>query len=209
MPPEEDKEHPSKPAKDELSEDSFYLNESIVQQHDDFQQIMRSAWNSKGVDIQNADSKLEDSLQEVVVKNVIRRFNIDENSSEIVGFLRKKSDGFIKSWNKRYIVIRDNELYYFRSPKDRRIRGYINFDVCNWSVNINKKKSIIKILIKGIPSEICFKADSMIQAESWKEIIQLQIDKYNGKVNQNFKGSEKLYRLKEIDFKNINFFYGY
>ncbi|KAI8393937.1 uncharacterized protein BYT42DRAFT_552768 [Radiomyces spectabilis] len=41
------------------------------------------------------------------------------------GWLHKKSDKY-KTWNKRWFVLKGTNLFYFKSPKDTRMKGIIN-----------------------------------------------------------------------------------
>lgn len=139
MPLEEDKDSQNASAKDEFTEDSFYLDENKWAEFDDVQKILKNyTQNENNADKFTGQSQFSGSFHELVVDSVLKKFSNEESSPEIVGILKKKSEGFIKVWNKRYIVIRDNELYYFSSPKDKTIRGCINFDAFNVSVKLHK-----------------------------------------------------------------------
>ena len=72
-----------------------------------------------------------------------------------------------------------------------------------WS-SINKKP-IVLITIWGFPKEIWFKAESIVQAESWKALIQHQIDKYDGKSNKIFKGVKNWWKFEEVEYLIILF----
>ncbi|KAI9312419.1 hypothetical protein BX666DRAFT_1987298 [Dichotomocladium elegans] len=43
------------------------------------------------------------------------------------GWLHKQSDKY-RTWNKRWFVLQGLSLYYFKSPKDLRVKGIINLD---------------------------------------------------------------------------------
>ena len=55
--------------------------------------------------------------------------------------------------------------------------------------------------MKGLPREIQLKAKSIIQAESWKAIIQHQIDKSDGKLYGKFVNIKQWWKMKEVDYK--------
>ncbi|KAI8884894.1 PH domain-like protein, partial [Backusella circina FSU 941] len=40
------------------------------------------------------------------------------------GWLHKRSDRF-KTWNKRWFILRDSSLFYFKNPKDNKMKGII------------------------------------------------------------------------------------
>ncbi|CAO3622439.1 unnamed protein product [Cunninghamella blakesleeana] len=96
---------------------SSYLNQNNEFIHDDFHQ------NKSASSIQH-----ENSSQGIL--SVARpSFNEMEDSldatPEMEGWLYKQGDKY-KHWNKRWFVLKGSNLFYFKSPKDVRMKGIIN-----------------------------------------------------------------------------------
>jgi len=57
-----------------------------------------------------------------------------------------KQGGSVKSWKKRYFVLKDDCLYYFKSPKDQALTGVVELEpgsvVCE-EAQKKKRTSII------------------------------------------------------------------
>lgn len=49
----------------------------------------------------------------------------ESQAPEHEGWLHKQSDKY-KTWNKRWFVLKGTNLFYFKSPKDVRMKGIIN-----------------------------------------------------------------------------------
>ena len=54
--------------------------------------------------------------------------------------------------------------------------------------------------MKGLSREILLKAENQIQAESWKAIIQHQIERSDGKIYGKFVDVKKWWKMKEADY---------
>ncbi|ORX54021.1 PH-domain-containing protein [Hesseltinella vesiculosa] len=84
--------------------------------HDWFQQEMSTRINQAP----------EQKLSIASVDTMRPRPSIDEfQAPEHEGWLHKQSDRY-KTWNKRWFVLKGNNLFYFKSPKDVRVKGIIN-----------------------------------------------------------------------------------
>ncbi|KAI8340337.1 hypothetical protein BC941DRAFT_393443 [Chlamydoabsidia padenii] len=60
------------------------------------------------------------------IGSVIARPSTDESQApDHEGWLNKRSDKY-KTWNKRWFVLKGTNLFYFKSPKDVRMKGIIN-----------------------------------------------------------------------------------
>jgi len=65
------------------------------------------------------------------------------------GFLTKQG-GSIKTWKKRYCVLKEDNLYYFKTQKDDDVTGQI--PLADWSICIeepNQKKEILLFCLKS------------------------------------------------------------
>ncbi|CDH49050.1 phospholipid binding protein [Lichtheimia corymbifera JMRC:FSU:9682] len=53
--------------------------------------------------------------------------NNEQGKPDMEGWLHKQGDKY-RTWNKRWFVLQGMNLYYFKSPKDLRVKGIINLD---------------------------------------------------------------------------------
>ncbi|CAO3611781.1 unnamed protein product [Cunninghamella blakesleeana] len=89
---------------------------STMNHHDRFQQEMSARIN------QPADQ----TLSILSIDSSLQRPSTDEfQAPEHEGWLHKQSDRY-KTWNKRWFVLKGTNLFYFKSPKDVRMKGIIN-----------------------------------------------------------------------------------
>ncbi|CAI2366645.1 unnamed protein product [Moneuplotes crassus] len=181
------------PLGEDLGEDSFYNEEHKEIEFDDIQDIFHKTKENQD------ELGAPDVFTETVVQNVLEKFNKTKKIPEINGFLKKKS-GKVKIWQKRYFTCRGNELFYLKSPKDSILRGCINFDVCDVTLVEKKNKKIFGIKMKGLKREIQLKAETEVQASSWKAIIQQQIDQSDGKKFSKGIQVKKWWKMQECDF---------
>ncbi|KAI8098777.1 uncharacterized protein BX664DRAFT_271602 [Halteromyces radiatus] len=68
----------------------------------------------------------DQTLSMASVGSSVQRPSTDEfQAPEHEGWLHKQSDKY-KTWNKRWFVLKGTNLFYFKSPKDVRMKGIIN-----------------------------------------------------------------------------------
>lgn len=51
--------------------------------------------------------------------------NMNDMTPDMEGWLHKQGDRY-KTWNKRWFVLKGANLFYFKSPRDIRMKGIIN-----------------------------------------------------------------------------------
>ncbi|CAO3642457.1 unnamed protein product [Cunninghamella echinulata] len=84
--------------------------------HDRFQQEMTAKFNKPA----------DQTLSILSIDSSLQRPSTDEfQAPEHEGWLHKQSDRY-KTWNKRWFVLKGTNLFYFKSPKDVRMKGIIN-----------------------------------------------------------------------------------
>jgi len=93
------------------------------------------------------------------------------------GFLTKQG-GAIKTWHRRWFVLKDNNLYYYKSPKDTEQKGQIQLvstSACNPEPAMKKKGKFYFSV--GTPNRKYFIfADDEESMSSWVDIISKTID---------------------------------
>ncbi|SAM08125.1 hypothetical protein [Absidia glauca] len=68
----------------------------------------------------------DQKLSMASIDSAIQRISTDEfQAPEHEGWLHKQGDKY-KTWNKRWFVLKGTNLFYFKSPKDVRMKGIIN-----------------------------------------------------------------------------------
>ncbi|CAO3597691.1 unnamed protein product [Absidia cylindrospora] len=68
----------------------------------------------------------DQKLSMASIDNPIPRLSADESQApDHEGWLHKQGDKY-KTWNKRWFVLKGTNLFYFKSPKDVRMKGIIN-----------------------------------------------------------------------------------
>ncbi|KAF7725243.1 polar growth protein [Apophysomyces ossiformis] len=69
------------------------------------------------------------NFQEKLLHNAVDRSEVSSvdtfKAPEHEGWLHKRSDRY-KTWNKRWFVLKGANLFYFKSPKDVRMKGIVN-----------------------------------------------------------------------------------
>jgi len=54
----------------------------------------------------------------------------------IEGYLKKKATNIFGIWQKRYFVIKDNKLYYYRTDKQDIVSGCIDFSLVSVKIEV-------------------------------------------------------------------------
>ncbi|CAO3600571.1 unnamed protein product [Absidia cylindrospora] len=68
----------------------------------------------------------DQKLSMASIDSAVQRISTDEfQAPEHEGWLHKQGDRY-KTWNKRWFVLKGTNLFYFKSPKDVRMKGIIN-----------------------------------------------------------------------------------
>jgi len=96
------------------------------------------------------------------------------------GFLTKQG-GAIKTWKKRWFVLKGPKLWYFKSKNDTSAKGFIELEattlVRDESANSKKKKTMFSIQARGLKGRRVFMMypDTQQEAQEWIEAIRRNI----------------------------------
>eukprot|EP01114_Cavostelium_apophysatum_P022806 TRINITY_DN8379_c0_g1_i1.p1 TRINITY_DN8379_c0_g1~~TRINITY_DN8379_c0_g1_i1.p1 ORF type:complete len:588 (-),score=142.77 TRINITY_DN8379_c0_g1_i1:130-1893(-) len=94
------------------------------------------------------------------------------------GWLTKQG-GRVKNWKRRWFVIRDNRMYYYKSAKEQEPQGFIPIEQCCVRFVSNGKKNCVEIydprgpFTKSHPSFFVY-ADSEEELISWVQAINMK-----------------------------------
>lgn len=94
----------------------------------------------------------------------------------IQGYLDKRSTQFLHMWQKRYVVVNEKKLIYYKNETLDQICGCLDFDLFCARVEIdssNPKK--FTIFPFGGTTSFSFKADSKDEAKKWNDTIKAHI----------------------------------
>lgn len=117
-------------------------------------------------------------------------YNIDNKAPYKEGYLLKKGV-FNVSWQRRYFILKDCVLYYYKTMGDAKERGNISIDGCHiTSVSEDKYDKTLCFDISSPATNRVFAlhADTPLELKEWINILQLS--------------SEYLTKLREAKFKN-------
>jgi hypothetical protein len=94
------------------------------------------------------------------------------------GYLTKQG-GHIKTWKKRWCVLKDGTIFYFTSPKDTTPKGTIDLEKSSKisDTNLTKKKHAFQVQTLQRTFVICAESDST--KRDWMTSIQNAIDNLN------------------------------
>jgi len=96
------------------------------------------------------------------------------------GFLTKQG-GAIKTWKRRWFVLKGSKLWYFKSKTDTSAKGFIELEattlVRDESANSKKKKTMFSIQARGLKGRRVFMMypDSQQEQKEWIEAIRRNI----------------------------------
>jgi len=96
------------------------------------------------------------------------------------GFLTKQG-GAIKTWKRRWFVLKGSKLWYFKSKTDTSAKGFIELEattlVRDESANNKKKKTMFSIQARGLKGRRVFMMypDTQQEATEWIEAIRRNI----------------------------------
>jgi len=96
------------------------------------------------------------------------------------GFLTKQG-GAIKTWKRRWFVLKGSKLWYFKSRSDTSAKGFIELEattlVRDESANNKKKKTMFSIQARGLKGRRVFMmyADTQTESTEWIEAIRRNI----------------------------------
>ncbi|CAO3635696.1 unnamed protein product [Cunninghamella blakesleeana] len=65
------------------------------------------------------------SSSRMSMDGITQRLNKENSLPDMEGWLYKQGDKY-KTWNKRWFVLKEANFFYFKSPKDTRMKGLIN-----------------------------------------------------------------------------------
>ncbi|KAL4497114.1 hypothetical protein ABPG72_019434 [Tetrahymena utriculariae] len=97
-------------------------------------------------------------------------------------WVQKRSSNILVGWQKRWLVLKNKKLQYFKTDQSAHYQGCIDFSILTCTVQKveNKKGQIIELRIKVEDSNKTFRFQaskkSSISLEKWAEAIQNQIN---------------------------------
>ena len=107
-----------------------------------------------------------------------RRISVKRQRKKLVnfsGFLLKKSGSIFHGWQKRFVYLSENRLWYYKDKNDLAPCGIINLGIVDAKIKITKKNKLwfSIIIIEGWKREFKFKAKSQEERNQWgAEIIK-------------------------------------
>lgn len=89
------------------------------------------------------------------------------------GWLYKKSPSIFRSWQKRYFILYNKKLKYYKNTKEGRYLGIINFDLVSVQVESIPRDNPINIVISlaGHSREFILRAIDSSDAREWTQAI--------------------------------------
>jgi len=96
-------------------------------------------------------------------------------NAEKDGFLTKQG-GSIKTWKKRWFVLKDGTIYYFKSQKDLEQTGEIKLETTTKCSNEGKKKGKVYFSVATQNRKYMIHADTEASANQWVEVINKAIE---------------------------------
>jgi len=103
----------------------------------------------------------------------------DLTNPEKDGFLTKQG-GSIKTWKKRWFVLKDDTIYYFKTQKDLEQTGEIKLETATKCTNEGKKKGKVYFAVQTQNRKYMIHADTEESANQWVEKINKAIEKLSG-----------------------------
>jgi len=103
--------------------------------------------------------------------------------SSLAGFAKDghltKQGGSIKSWKRRYFVVKDAKIYYYKTPKDQTLTGRIDLEPSSFVKEDNtggKSKKPFQFSVKTQKRHFLMYADTAEDMNAWISAIQREID---------------------------------
>lgn len=146
------KEAQPQPVRDAPKSDSRRIQSSVLSQSTS---SMLTGLESMGFAVSAAD---DGSLRERV------RADVQYDNAELSGWLTKQGGG-VKSWKRRWCVLKDGFISYFKEAEDTTPLGAIPLEGCN-SVTMHHAKTFCFAVTTPYRMYL-LRAESMDQAESW------------------------------------------
>jgi hypothetical protein len=110
-------------------------------------------------------------------KGMDRRPSLTEAAEECQGYLKKKSSGVIKRWQKRYFVIKGHYMSYYDNPQnltEKDIKGTIDLHGLQ-AVGLTSVKGEIQLIIDSETTML--HADTPDEAQKWVDVLQDHLPK--------------------------------
>merc|ERR1712137_1052070 len=95
------------------------------------------------------------------------------------GFLTKQG-GSIKTWKKRWFVLKGDTLYYFKTQKDPEQTGEIKLEKTTTCTNEAKKKGKVYFAVNTPNRKYLIHADTEESANQWVDKINKAIESLSG-----------------------------
>lgn len=135
---------------------------------------------TSNADIVTADLDLSDLEDDESVDGNEEAFAIDMKEVTKTGWMYKKGEKFLKAWQQRYFVLKNQMLLYYKSDKDTHPRGVAHLDECEVKDSSNKTKKQFSFEIYH-PNRRLFEfyCDTEDERREWVAAIQAAIEASN------------------------------
>eukprot|EP01117_Protostelium_nocturnum_P018572 TRINITY_DN779_c0_g1_i1.p1 TRINITY_DN779_c0_g1~~TRINITY_DN779_c0_g1_i1.p1 ORF type:complete len:476 (-),score=169.89 TRINITY_DN779_c0_g1_i1:80-1507(-) len=98
------------------------------------------------------------------------------------GWLTKEG-GSVRSWKKRYFVLKGKHIYYFKSQKDTTMTGRIDLEPSSTVVETNLKQPYFAFCVKGTRRPFNIYSETPQDRKEWMDTINRNIRGDSGKSN--------------------------
>ena len=123
------------------------------------------------------------------------------------GWLKKKSPSLVKGWQKRYFVLSDKKLFYYKNEKRNKLLGVINFDQVAVEVQLKPQENPTQVVIIPMRHKRKFKLKSKTpeDLQTWKAALQETVNISEGRKNKSvhYSISSKFWRHESISDKDF------
>ncbi|KAL4500404.1 hypothetical protein ABPG72_003355 [Tetrahymena utriculariae] len=189
---------------------SSSLSSGIEQESDEDNQVVEDEHISEENKIQKIP------VMRVAEKNVVT-YKPNETSifqfqigplREMKGYLKKRSPQYIVGWQKRWCVLKDQKLFYYKNEKSYRQYGVICFNIisCRAEIKVGQKSKTKKLFLTFPNHEktFTFKSDDPAQPiEKWYNEIVNHIVQSQGYKNNLRLEAKRFWRDDRISQKEF------
>lgn len=103
--------------------------------------------------------------------------------AEKEGYLNKQTTGLLKRWDKRWILLKEMNLYWFKDQESEETKGVLNLEGGQAVVfNVEKRKYTFAIVVQS--KKIVMQASSDGEVKEWIERINENVLKFGNKVEE-------------------------
>lgn len=126
------------------------------------------------------------------------------------GWLHKKSPSFFKTWQRRYFILYNKKLKYYKNAKEGRYLGIIDFDLVSVQVDSVPRDNPINVVlsIAGHDREFILRASCPTEAVEWTQAIlrHILLSEGNRRLLRAVKSDGKFWkydRVSENQFRDM------